>query len=156
VFFLTDARRCRRRPLCPRTESRSLLEVTPRKKIILIVDDDPSVLAVVCEVLVDVEYTLLTASTGDNGLERSREFQGPIDLLLSAFHMPGGMSGMDLATAMTIDRPQLKVLLMSGFPDGILILNEGWHFLPKPFVTSQLRALVFNLISSGRKSRFAK
>jgi hypothetical protein len=44
------------------------------------------------------------------------------------------MSGVDLATAMTIERPQLKVLLMSGFPEGMLVLNEGWHFLAKPFV----------------------
>jgi len=48
--------------------------------------------------------------------------------------MPGGVSGVDLATAMTIERPQLKVLLMSGFPGWMLVLNEGWHFLAKPFV----------------------
>ena len=66
-----------------------------------------------------------------------------------------GMSGVDLATAMTLERPQLKVLLMSGFPEGRLVLNEGWHFLAKPFVTSQLRALVVGLISPERKSKFS-
>ena len=70
--------------------------------------------------------------------------------------MPGGMSGVDLATAMTIERPKLKVLLMSGFPEGMLVLNEGWHFLAKPFINSQLRALVVGLVSPEKESKFSK
>jgi hypothetical protein len=56
---------------------------------------------------------------------------------------------------MTQERGEIKVLLMSGFTDGMLILNEGWHFLTKPFIASQLRALVSGLISPDKKSRFA-
>jgi FixJ family two-component response regulator len=56
------------------------------------------------------------------------------------------MSGVELATALTHERPGIKVLLMSGFPDGMLVLNEGWHFLAKPFIASQLCALVAGLI----------
>jgi DNA-binding NtrC family response regulator len=132
------------------------MEPTLRKKTVLVVDDEPEVLAVVSGVLIDGEYNILTASTGSLGLQQSRDFKGEIDLLLSDFQMPGGMSGVDLATAMTLERPQLKVLLMSGFPEGMLVLNEGWHFLAKPFVTSQLRALVVGLISPERKSKFSK
>ena len=118
------------------------------------VDDDPSVLAVVSELLIDGGYNVLTACTGAKGLEQSREFNGMIDLLLSDFQMPG-MSGVELATVMIQERRGLKILLMSGFTDGMLILNEGWHFLNKPFVASQLRALVTGLISPDKKSRFA-
>jgi CheY-like chemotaxis protein len=124
------------------------------KKTILVVDDDPSVLAVVSELLIDGGYNVLTACTGAKGLEQSREFNGMIDLLLSDFQMPG-MSGVELATVMIQERRGLKILLMSGFTDGMLILNEGWHFLNKPFVASQLRALVTGLISPDKKSRFA-
>ncbi len=101
------------------------------------------------------EYNVLTAGTGSKALEQSRSFKGEIHLLLSDFQMPG-MSGVDLATVMTLDRPQLKVLLMSGFDDGMLILNEGWHFLSKPFIDSQLRALVAGLVSPERESKFSK
>jgi len=101
------------------------------------------------------EYNVLTASTGAKGLQQSREFKGEIHLLLSDFQMPR-MSGVDLATAMTLDRPELKVLLMSGFTDGMLVLNEGWHFLDKPFVASQLRSLVVGLVFPDKKSRFSK
>jgi DNA-binding NtrC family response regulator len=132
------------------------MEPDPQKTI-LVVDDDPKILAVVSELLAeDINYNVLTARTGSKGLEQSRNFKGEIHLLLSDFQMPGGMSGTDLATAMTIDRPDLKVLLMSGFQGGTLILNEGWHFLPKPFVASQLRALVTGLVSPDVKSKFSK
>ena len=64
-----------------------------------------------------------------------------------------GMSGVELATKMTCERPQLKVLLMSGFTEGMLVLNEGWHFLAKPFINSQLRAerLIVGLCQPGER-----
>jgi hypothetical protein len=48
------------------------------------------------------------------------------------------------------------VLLMSPFPDGMLVLNEGWHFMPTPFIESHLRTLVASLIApTSRFSRVA-
>ena len=132
-----------------------MTEVDRIKKTILVVDDDPNVVTLVSGLLVDSEYDVLTASTGANALHQSRNFKGEINLLVSDFQMPG-MPGVELATAITRERPQLKVLLMSGFPDGMLVLNEGWHFLPKPFVASQLRALVVGIVSPEKKSPFAK
>ena len=67
--------------------------------------------------------------------------------------MPG-MNGISLAAELSLDRPQIKVLLMSGFTGGMLVLNEGWHFLAKPFVPSQLRALIKGLISPDEHSKF--
>jgi two-component system cell cycle sensor histidine kinase/response regulator CckA len=112
------------------------------------------ILALVCDVLENREYAVLAATSGAEGLQKSRDFKGEIQLLLSGFQMPG-MSGTELAVAMATDRPNLKVLLMSGFPQGMLVLNEGWHFLQKPFITSQLRALVGGLVSPDKKSRFS-
>jgi two-component system cell cycle sensor histidine kinase/response regulator CckA len=111
-------------------------------------------LHIVSRLLANEDYNILTANTGPMGLQRSREFEGEIDLLLSDFQMPE-MPGVDLATAMTIERPHLKVLLMSAFRDGMLVLNEGWHFLPKPFVASQLRALVAGLVFPEKNSKFS-
>jgi DNA-binding NtrC family response regulator len=126
---------------------------TTSKRTILVVDDEANILSVVSGLLAENDdYRILTANSGTTGLQRSREFSGDIDLLLSDFQM-AGMSGVELATAMTVDRPKLKVLLMSGFTDGTLILNGGWHFLPKPFVASQLRALVGELVSPGKTSK---
>ncbi len=124
------------------------------QKTILVVDDDPAVLSYVAELLADQNYHLLTCGSGAEALLQSRTYKGEIHLLLSDFQMPL-MSGIELATAMTAERPQLRVLLMSGFPGGMLVLNEGWHFLAKPFIASQLCALVAGLILPDRPTRFA-
>jgi CheY-like chemotaxis protein len=77
-----------------------------------------------------------------------------IHLLLADFQMPG-MTGIELATKITAQLPEIKVLLMSGFTGGMLVLNEGWHFLPKPFIPSQLRALIVGLVSPDEPSKYA-
>jgi two-component system cell cycle sensor histidine kinase/response regulator CckA len=115
------------------------------KRTVLVVDDDALILNLVSELLIEGEYNVLTAGDGASGLRQSRDYKGEIHLLLSDFEMPG-LSGVDLATTMAVDRPGLKVLLMSGFTGGIPIPNEEWHFLAKPFASSQLRALVGGLV----------
>ena len=123
------------------------------QKTVFVVDDDPGILKSVSGFLVQSNYKVLTATSGAEALQQSEGYKGEIDLLLSDFQMPG-MSGVDLATKMTLERPQLKVLLMSGFTEGMLVLNEGWHFMAKPFIPSQLRALIVGLISPEKPSTF--
>ena len=117
----------------------------PAEKTILVVDDDPTVLNFVSGFL-DGQFNVLIAKSGIEGVQRSEEFKGEIHLLLSDFQM-AGMSGIELATKLTAQRPQIKVLMMSGFSEGMLVLNEGWHFLAKPFIETQLRTLITGLIA---------
>ena len=124
------------------------------QKTILVVDDDADVLSFVSAFLADGSYNVLTAVSGEGALNVAKNFDSTIHLLLSDFQMPG-MSGIELATKLTRERPQIKVLLMSGFIDGMLVLNEGWHFLNKPFVPSQLLTLISGLISPNSGSRFS-
>jgi two-component system, cell cycle sensor histidine kinase and response regulator CckA len=121
------------------------------RKTVLVVDDDALTLSFVAETMAG-KYRVLTATSGEDALEQSRSFKNEIHLLLSDFQMKG-MTGIDLATQITAERPKIKVLLMSGYTAGMLVLNEGWHFLPKPFIPSQLRVLVAGLISPA-KSKF--
>ena len=130
-------------------------EREPGRKTILVVDDDPGILQCVLSVLAELDYHMLSSGNGAEALAKSKVYKDDIHLLLSDFEMPG-LSGVALATAMTADRPALKVLLMSGFTDGMLVLNEGWHFLAKPFVGSQLRALVSGLIWPDQPEPFSK
>jgi CheY-like chemotaxis protein len=125
---------------------------TPQKTI-LVVDDDAAILNYISGFLVERHYSVLTAKDGAEGLQKSKDFKGEIHLLLSDFQM-GEMTGMELATAITALRPNIKVLLMSGYPGGTLVLNEGWHFLAKPFVPSQLSALITGLVDPDKKSKF--
>jgi DNA-binding NtrC family response regulator len=116
------------------------------QKTILVVDDDAGVLSFVSGLLVNSSYCVLTASGAEEALQQSRDYKSEIHLLLSDLQMPG-MTGIDLAAQITRERPGLKVLLMSGYAGGMIVLNKGWHFLAKPFIPSQLRALVGGLIS---------
>ncbi len=72
-----------------------------RQRTILIVDDDPVILKYVSGILADVDYHVLTASSGEAALQQSRDYKGHIDLLLSDFQMPV-MSGIELATQMSM------------------------------------------------------
>ena len=127
---------------------------TNDQKVILIVDDEPGVLKFLGTLLGDGNYHVLSAEGGAEALAQSKEYKGQIDLLLSDVQMPG-INGVELATQISFMRPEIKVLLMSGFSGGMLVLNEGWHFLAKPFICSQLQALVVGLVSSNRPTLFA-
>jgi DNA-binding NtrC family response regulator len=124
-----------------------------QKKTVLVVDDDAALLESLREVLGKI-YNILGANNGEDALRQSNDFKSEIHALLSDFQMPG-MTGIELATQITVQRPKIKVLLMSGYPAGMLVLNEGWHFLPKPFIASQLLALIVGLVSPDKASRFA-
>jgi DNA-binding NtrC family response regulator len=87
------------------------------KQTVLLVHDDPAILFFVAKLFVHDEYNILTASSGTDGIRQSREFRDQIDLLFADCQM-SGMSGIDLANAITRERPGLKVLLMSGYPPG--------------------------------------
>jgi DNA-binding NtrC family response regulator len=135
------------------------MEKTPEpqnhQKTVLVVDDDAAVLKSVSAMLVDGNYRVLTASNGSAALQQSKDCKSDIHLLLSDFQM-AEMNGVDLATQMSRERPNLKILLMSEFPDGMLVLNEGWHFLAKPFIPSQLRTLISGLVFPENPSKFSK
>jgi two-component system cell cycle sensor histidine kinase/response regulator CckA len=114
---------------------------------ILVVDDQPEILAFVSGFLLQLGYTVLKATSGEEALLRSKEHESRIELLISNIQMPG-ITGIELATKISMERPDIKVMLMSGYPSGMLVLNESWHFLAKPFVPRQLRELVSLAINS--------
>src|ERR1019366_1580459 len=120
--------------------------IPAEQKTILVVDDDPVVLSSVSALLAEDNYNVLTSSSGRDALQRSKDYKREIHVLLSDFQMPG-LSGADLATELTLERPELKVLLMSGSNEGMLVLGKGWRFLAKPFISSQLSAIVVGLVS---------
>lgn len=126
---------------------RQATQAESASKTVLVVDDEPQILSIVSGFLCG-RYHVLTAHSGKEALQQSEEFKGEIHVLLSDFQM-AGMTGIELATRITLARPKIKVLLMSSYSEGMLVLNEGWHFLPKPFVLSQLRSLVGGLAYPG-------
>jgi len=78
-------------------------------------------------------------------LRLARAHQGEIALLLTDVVMPE-MSGRELAQQLSREYPRLKLLFMSGYTSDIIahhgVLDEGVHFIQKPFSRLELAAKV--------------
>src|SRR5262249_52518804 len=79
-------------------------------------EDDDMVRGVAHRILRDGGYTVVEARHGEEALAVSRSHAGPIHLLLTDIVMPG-MAGTELARRFRVQRPQCRVLLMSGYAD---------------------------------------
>ena len=122
------------------------------QKIILVVEDTVLVLKTVCMILERAEFTVLAAGSAEEAM-RIAGFAKTIDLLLSDVMMPD-MSGPALALQLKELRPQMRVMLMSGYPDGaMLVLNYGWHFIEKPFVPAQLVAKINEVLGEEMRDQ---
>lgn len=105
---------------------------------ILVVEDHSALLKLVKQILEDANFTVIPATTAKQAMRLEAEYPGTIDLLLTDVRMRG-MSGPTLAKRLKESRPQMRVMLMSGYPGGaLLVLNYGWHYIEKPFVPSTL------------------
>ena len=108
------------------------------ERTILLAEDDSTVREFIVELLTTGGFKVLTAEDGLDALEKAKNHSGKIDLLLSNLQMPR-MTGIELATQISMERPETKVLLMSGLTSGLLLLGKGWQFLPKPFLPDMLK-----------------
>ena len=107
-------------------------------EIILLVEGRSVLLKLVKQILEDANFTVIPATNAKQAIRLEAEFPGTIDLLLSDVRMTG-TSGPALAKRLKERRPQMRVVLMSGYPGGaLLVLNYGWHYIQKPFVASVL------------------
>ena len=128
---------------------------TLREKLetILVVDDNETVLKVVVEILKRANFRVLSAGGGVNAIEVAGKTEGRIDLLLSDVDMPL-MSGPDLGLRLKKTRPELHVMLMSGGDNGnLLVLNYGWAFIQKPFVSTKLVQMVTEVLHTRDRSQ---
>lgn len=120
---------------------------------ILVVEDDGLVLKLVKIILERGGFNVLPAQSAQEAMLAEAGFKGEIHLLISDVMMPG-MQGPDLAEAMKKRRPELRVMLMSGYADGsLLILNYGWHFIKKPFVAMTLLGKVKEVLNGESRDQ---
>ncbi len=104
---------------------------------VLLVEDDGDIRAIAREVLMLSGYSVLDAADGDRAMGLSREYPGPIHLLLTDVVMPR-MGGRKLAEQLfAARRPEMRVLYMSGHTDDVIVrsgvLRGDLAFLRKPF-----------------------
>jgi DNA-binding NtrC family response regulator len=121
---------------------------------LLVVDDDEMVLKVVVAILERANFRVLSAQSGADAIRLAGETDVEIHLLLSDVDMPL-MSGPELGRTLKAIRPDLRVMMMSGGANGLLILNYGWAYLQKPFLSRKLVQMVTDVLHSPDRSQLA-
>jgi CheY-like chemotaxis protein len=109
---------------------------------VLVAEDNPVLRYAICRFLTGSGFHILSAGTGADALEVSRDFQGRIDLVLTDFHMPGG-GGLELAGALASERPEAKVLIMSASE-----LRMQHRTLRKPFELEDLLIEIASVLAA--------
>ena len=119
---------------------------------ILVVDDTGSVLKGGVAILEAAKFHVLQAGGGSEAVRLATEYPGRIHLLLSDIKMPD-MSGPELGVLLKKTRPEVRVMLMSGFSGDLLVLNYGWAFIEKPFLSKKLVEMVTEVLHTPDKSQ---
>lgn len=150
TFKIYLPRAYERAPMRPQ-ETLATAPLPRGSETVLVVEDEPSVLEVATEVLRQHGYTVLSAASPGDALRIAQEYHDPIHLLITDVVMPV-MSGRELADYILRLHPQIRVLYVSGYTENTIvhqgILEEGIHFLPKPYTPAQLLRKVREVLES--------
>jgi DNA-binding NtrC family response regulator len=128
------------------------MPVKKKEKTILVVDEDEPERASICRILEGQGYTTITANNYWDALRAHDQYQGRVDMLLTAIALPGN-NGYELARSMTAADPALKVLYASG-PTGAEISRfynmptAGPHLVEKPVRAPDLVSRVSRVFRS--------
>jgi PAS domain S-box-containing protein len=122
-------------------------------EVVLVVEDEPEVRRMAERILSKSGYSVVATSDGNEALVLLRRPDQAVDLLLTDVIMPG-MLGTELLDAVEAIRPELKVILMSGYSHEVLGpgAGAGKHaatFIEKPFNSAELLQVVRAELDSG-------
>ena len=130
-------------------------ELAPARgaETILLAEDEETVRRLASRVLQRAGYTVLEAADGEDALRVAGAYAGRIELLITDVVMPR-MGGRDLAARLLAQRPELKVLYVSGYTDEAVarhgVLDPGTVFIEKPFTPEVLTECVRRVIDEAR------
>jgi signal transduction histidine kinase len=120
-------------------------------EVVLVVEDEPVVRALVIEVLVGLGYRTLEAADGGAAL-RILESKQRIDLLVTDVGLPV-MNGRQVYDAAAQTRPGLKVLFMTGYAENAALgngfLEPGMELITKPFSMEKLASQISRILGRG-------
>ncbi len=119
---------------------------------ILVVEDEEGVRELVRKILIEHGHTVLEARHGRDALMVAERYERPIHLLLTDVVMPE-VGGAELAQRLTEQRPDMKVLYVSGYTnDEVLrrgIRSSGTVFVQKPFTPEDLMIRVREVLDGA-------
>lgn len=118
---------------------------------VLIVEDDAQVREITAKLLNGYGYTVIEAEDGDDALGKFAKAQGSVQLVILDVFMPN-KGGRDVAEAISLLSPGVKVLFNSGYPLDFLvsknILQDSVNFFTKPIAPRELLRKVRELLDA--------
>ena len=135
------------------------IEIAPLMETILVVDDEPTVLNLCRRILERGGYSVVTAAGGAEALRRLTSGPAPIDLALLDVMMPV-MNGIELARRIQAEKPEMPVVLMTGFGPQEIARVAGetnpYRVIWKPFKTESLLRMIENALNGSSGAPPAK
>jgi CheY-like chemotaxis protein len=130
-------------------ESQRSPSAAAASRSVLLVEDDDSVALVLTDMLRDLGHRVRRAARADEALSLLAS-ERSIDMVVSDILMPGGMSGLELARRLRSERPDLPVLLITGYSGKVQeVANEGFEVVKKPFEPEALAAALARMEKRG-------
>ena len=126
---------------------------------VLIAEDEETVRTLAATTLERAGFLVLPACNGEAAIEMFRHGGVNVDALLTDVQMGNGITGLALAEHVLNERPEIAVLVMSGFPDAELLARErNLRFLAKPFTPVELveqmrQALALNTSAHSKNTK---
>jgi DNA-binding NtrC family response regulator len=122
------------------------------------VEDEASVRQAAWQFLTRSGYTVLEAIDGEDAVRASREYGGPIQLIITDVVMPR-LGGPQLAERLAEERPDMKVLFVSGYAENTILqhgkIDVRKRFLQKPFSLKTLARKVREVLEASEASALA-
>jgi CheY-like chemotaxis protein len=117
---------------------------------IMVVEDEPAVRYLVQRLLTRQGYRVIEAASGDEALGLWAAHRDEVSILLTDIVMPGRLDGHELAARLTAEKPDLRVITMSGYdPAEVADQAGGRPHLRKPFSVDDLLGAIESTLRDG-------
>jgi DNA-binding NtrC family response regulator len=123
---------------------------------ILLVEDEPAILEMTVVMLESLGYKVLSAATPSEAFALAKQHADTISMMITDVVMPE-MTGPELVKHLKSLHLQVEPLYMSGYTANVIahhnVLDEGVHFIAKPFTTKELAIKVREVLDNNRADR---
>jgi len=121
---------------------------------IMVIDDEANIVAMISQILTELGYHVISATSGRDALILSNQHAQTIDIVLTDIIMPE-LNGPDIVRMLRQKRPTLKALYMSGYANNAAAqigrLKHDTAFLQKPFSSETLTQCIRKVLDTPGK-----
>lgn len=131
-------------------ERQKMQDVGNRSSMIMVVDDDPSILQLMSQLLQTDGYDVITATSGDEAVQLHQEKLPGLTFLDVRLK---GRSGIDVFREIRASDPQATIVILTGYPkieDTVQVIKEGaYDYLTKPIKGEELLEMVHEVLGEA-------